>query len=97
MYPKRRMEPGTPVVGAETTTPATFDLEEFVILSSYQARMIETIRTADFSAYSYEQLFACREFAHYSTPRLAEELLPVWFERGEAWFQAAQAARRAAA
>lgn len=62
--------------------------------TDYQAREIETITSGDLSGLSYSRLLALRDFAHWPTPH-APNLLAVWYERGERFFQAAQSERRA--
>lgn len=59
-------------------------------LTPYLAGVIEKIKTADLSALSFEELSKLRTDAHWPTPH-CPNLLEIWRERGEEYFQAAQA------
>ncbi len=58
-------------------------------LTEYAARMIEQIKTADFSTFSFRNLSVARDFAHWPNPH-CPELLSIWRERGDEHFFAAQ-------
>lgn len=64
-------------------------------LTDYQKRYLRIITEGDLSQYTYGQLLSLRNFAHCPVAGYPE-LHKTWIERGEAYFQAAQAERLAA-
>jgi len=58
-------------------------------LTDYQAKLIETIKTADLSKMSFSQLNDLRNAAHWKYPQ-EPNLLAIWRERGDAYFFQAQ-------
>lgn len=64
-------------------------------LTPYQQAMVERITTGTIEDLGYADLKALRDFAYWPMPQ-HPELLTVWRDRGEAFFQAAQDERLAA-
>lgn len=64
-------------------------------LTPFQQGIIDRILTGDMSQLGYAELHSLREDAHWHYPQYPN-LLAIWRERGEPYFQAAQAERLAA-
>jgi len=63
-------------------------------LTEYQAKLLARIETGDLSKASYHILAALRDFTFSPLPQ-CPTLRAIWHERGEGYFQTAQAERLA--